>query len=137
MLAYAAKTFALDAAGNIVSVRSKRVRWEQRPQTRLTELFKDGYFAAPTAAAMAIGTFDSIVTANAAFCAELPRLVLDVVNEDPHGATAVTYRRYLRKVLLPEVDRVANILIAHSSTIEWCAFGEGCLLAFKAVCIAS
>ena len=121
MFAYAAKSFPSDTAGNIVSARSGRVLWEHRPLAKLTEQFGDGYYAAPTAASMAIASFDQVKSVQTAFCADIPRLVLDVVKEDPHGAAAVTYRRYVRTALLPEVRRVAGILIAHSSTIEWCA----------------
>eukprot|EP01052_Picozoa_sp_SAG31_P028186 SAG31_NODE_2698_length_5225_cov_11.224542_5_plen_178_part_00 len=53
-------------------------------------------------------------------CAELPTAMLEIVNQEPNGDIALMYRRYVKTILLPEVQRVADTLRSSASTIEWC-----------------
>ena len=87
---------------------------------QLTKNFGLHDFAAPSAAAFSIANIGDVwATVGQPFCYELPQAVFDVIAADPAGELAHGYRRYIRTVLVPGVQHVAELLKANSATIEW------------------
>ena len=75
--------------------------------------------AAPSAAAVMIWLADALGKYAQPYCFELPQAILNIVAAEPAGAVAESYRRYMRTVLVPQVETAANLLTAHAATIEW------------------
>lgn len=59
-----------------------------------------------------------IMTMSSPVCAELPRAILAIINEEPSGAIALKWRRYARVGLVPAVRQIAEILKANAAAIE-------------------
>jgi hypothetical protein len=100
-------------------VRSGALLWDPDLPAQLTGTFGKYSFAPPSAAAMSIYSADLFATYQQPLCFELPQAILDVVATDPTGAIAESYRRYVRTVLVPGVQAVAELLKAHAAVIEW------------------
>ena len=49
---------------------------------------------------------------------QLPAAILEIVLDTPSSALGLTYRRYIKTAFLPGIRRVAELLRAHSATIE-------------------
>ena len=49
---------------------------------------------------------------------QLPAAILEIVLDTPNSALGLSYRRYIKAAFLPGTRRVAEILRAHSATIE-------------------
>ena len=101
------------------SARSGTVRWDPDLPAQLTGNFGDYTLAAPSAAAMSIYTVDAFAMHGQPHCSQLPQAILDAVAAEPTGAIAESYRRYVRTVLVPGIQDVAELLKAHAATIEW------------------
>eukprot|EP01052_Picozoa_sp_SAG31_P001939 SAG31_NODE_65_length_28565_cov_8.402914_20_plen_247_part_00 len=113
--------FKVDDDGCVRSKRSGVVHWDPKHELRskLTRVYSNMNYSAPTAAALAIRVTDGYSAVSQPYCDEAPRHVLDVVAAEPTGATATDWRRYARTVLVPLVTAVAENLVQHSATIEW------------------
>ena len=49
---------------------------------------------------------------------QLPAAILEIVLDTPSSVLGLTYRRYIKTAFLPGIGRVAELLRAHSATIE-------------------
>ena len=50
--------------------------------------------------------------------AQLPAAILVIVLDTPSSVLGLAYRRYIKTAFLPRIRRVAELLRAHSATIE-------------------
>ena len=98
-----------------------QVLYQPWAMSGLTHVFANQTFAMATPAAYFIVCFDSYEAASQPHTHELPRDLMDLIASDPTSSLAVTYRNYVKTVLLPLCRRVTGILRAHSAAIEvWC-----------------
>ena len=89
-------------------------------QAQLTR-FSTGAYQHPGAgsAADAIGFPDHITPHQQPSTAELPQPMLDYVAAEPTSDFAYAYRSYVRFVLVPRLDKIAEIIEAHGAYIEY------------------
>ena len=48
----------------------------------------------------------------------MPEPILKVIVSDPTTELARSYRRFVRVIMLPEIERISTILAAHSSIVD-------------------
>jgi hypothetical protein len=119
MLAFSAAMFPIGADGKVTSARSGTVYWDRSMPTQLTRTFQNEMSTLPSATACSVRILDSILCMAQPYCDELPQAILDVIAADPTGAIAHSYRRYIRTVWVPGLQRVAELLKTNSAVIEW------------------
>ena len=100
------------------SSTSGRTLWWAPQGGQLTELWAGDKHMARSGASWAIQNADGWGTMTQPYCAEAPAAILDIVRSEPAGAIAVSYRRYIKTVWLPEAERVAECLRKHAAVIE-------------------
>jgi hypothetical protein len=105
--------------GKVTSALSGNVLWAPNPPSQHTRNFGQASMAAPSAATVRIYIADALAKWEQPYCFELPQAILNIVAAEPAGAIAESYRRYIRTVLVPQVETVANLLTAHAAMIEW------------------
>ena len=112
--------FSTGADGKIRSKRSGKTLWKPRPKgDTMTLCYPWIHEAIPSAAAFAVyGTYNMALLGQT-FCDEMPNAILDLVIDEPNSNVAQRWRRYVRTAYFPEVRRVADIVTAHSATMEW------------------
>ena len=108
----------IDADGKLVSKRPGALRWDPAPLAGLTGAFADFTFAAPSAAAHGIMAVEIFTMMSKPYAAELPQAILDIIEAEPAGAVARSYRLYIVTVLMPMYRRVADIMNAHSAVVR-------------------
>ena len=118
MLTHIGSLYLITADGKVVSKQSQKIKWDPTPPAGLTNAFAEYSFAKPSAAAFAITSVDTFMVLSKPFAAELPRVFLDIITQEPAGAMAHSYRLYVRTVLMPLYRRVAEILNAHSAAVR-------------------
>jgi hypothetical protein len=148
MVALAAPFHTVRSDGTACSSNSGTVHWFPRSAPPLTETFDSYTNTAPSAVSMVVTNGDSITTFLKPYCDVLPKAILELVSDDPSSAIASSYRRHIRTAFLPAMQRVAEILRAHESTMEWCdcdvapsssiavrELAAFCHMNFQAVCV--
>eukprot|EP01052_Picozoa_sp_SAG31_P027916 SAG31_NODE_2651_length_5296_cov_2.101770_7_plen_335_part_00 len=120
MVAQSTPFHAIGSDGKVRSARSGTMHWQPREASLLgpTQNFDTYMQFGKSAAAMVINNSDVIITFLRPYVSVAPRLILDVVRDDPQSVLAQNYRRYAQMVLLPQLRRVANILARASCKIE-------------------
>ncbi len=93
--------------------------WEPSSRAQITEVFKVHTQPCQSATTISVVASDGFTAISQPFCDELPRLCQELIAAEPTGKLAVYWRSYVRTVLLPLARRVADILVAHSTVIEW------------------
>jgi hypothetical protein len=118
VLSFSAALYTIGADGKLRSVRSGKVYWVPDLPAQLTQSFDDMVFAASSAAVNSISYADTFSMIGQPYYFELPQTIVDVIATEPAGTIAESYRRYVRTVLVPGVQAVAELLKAHAASIE-------------------
>ena len=118
----ASRLSVLGEDGKVRSARSGTLQYGldevyQQRLTPLTRAYDDIRSAIPSAEACHIQVTDTFTTLAKPACFELPQAILDIVTNEPTGAVAVEYRRYIKTVLMPQFHRVTGMLNEHSAVI--------------------
>ena len=110
--------YSIQEDGNVKRTGDGTIFWPSRTDDQLTENFSVNTYCPPSAAGVVISTSHGFMLMQRAFTAELPRVIMDIAAADPTDPVSVGYRRYIKTVWNPSVQRVAKILQAHSSVME-------------------
>eukprot|EP01052_Picozoa_sp_SAG31_P040368 SAG31_NODE_5828_length_2306_cov_1.451744_2_plen_370_part_00 len=108
----------LNPDSTVTSTSSGRLLWKPNSAAKLTRAMVDYQLTAPTGAACLVGTHDTFLSFSEPFCFEMPTAVLDIINFEPTGEIAETYRGYARHTVMPLLLRVAETLRKHAAYVE-------------------
>lgn len=86
---------------------------------QLTLVFNNGTRGAPTAAGIVLYLTDMMLFMSQPFSKALPEVMLQLILSDPTGSAAVSYRRYVREVVVPMLRQILELLRLYSAAIEW------------------
>eukprot|EP01052_Picozoa_sp_SAG31_P024339 SAG31_NODE_2063_length_6535_cov_7.578931_4_plen_210_part_00 len=78
-----------------------------------------GYRWAPTAASSNVGLRDYYTALALPSITEAPEAMLRLIEDEPDGVAAQSYRRYIQRVLMPSCRRVTETLSVHGAFVEW------------------
>ena len=114
MTAACAHLFPIGVDGKARSARSGNILYgrDEVWQQGITQVFSDHRSAFSCATAAAIICADGFIIFSQPFCFEAPQAILQIVGDEPTGAIAAQYRRYIRTVVLPTCRRISDTLIA-------------------------